>query len=64
MHKDCLVKKAIIDFPIKMKGNLKCTSGNSLSPLRAQNKDVGTVWQRLLTTVKLLLRIVVVLPES
>ena len=64
MRKDCLVKKAIIDFPIKMKGNLKCTSDNSLSLLRAQNKDIGTVLQRLLTTVKLLLRIEVVSPES
>ena len=64
MHNDCFVKKAIIVFAIKMKGNSKCTSGNWLSPLRAQNKDIGTALQRLLTKVKLLLRIVVVPPES
>ena len=64
MHNDCFVKKAIIIFAIKMKGNSKCTSGNWLSPLRAQNKDIGTALQRLLTKVKLLLRIVVVPPES
>jgi len=64
MQNDCLVKKAIIDFPIKMKGNLKCTSGNSLSLLRAQNKDISTALKRFLTKVKLLLRIVVISPES
>ena len=30
---DWPVKKAIFDLPIKMKGNSKRTSGNSLSPL-------------------------------
>ena len=64
MHNDCLVKKHFINFPIKMKGNSKCTSGNWLSPLRAQNKDIGTALQRLLTKAKLLLRIVVIPPES
>ena len=28
------VKKAIVDLPIKMKRNSKCTSGNSSSPGR------------------------------
>ena len=36
MCHDCPVKNTI-DLPIKKKGNSKCTSGNSLSPLGAQN---------------------------
>lgn len=35
-----------------MKGNLKCTSGNLLSPLDAQNKDIGAASQILQTEVK------------
>ena len=34
MRHDWPFKKALIDLPIKMKGNLKHTSGNSLSPLK------------------------------
>ena len=41
MHPDWLVKKAIVDLPIKMKGNWKLASRHLLSPLGAQNKDVG-----------------------
>ena len=48
----CL-KKAIVDLPIRLKGNSKRTSGNSLSPLGAQNKDFGGALQTLLTGVKL-----------
>ena len=33
MCHDWPVENATVIFPIKMKGNLKCTSGNSLSPL-------------------------------
>ena len=33
-------KKVIVDLPITMKGHLKRTSGNSLSPLECQNKEV------------------------
>ena len=33
---DWLLKKAIVDLPIRMKGNSKCTSSNSLSPLGSQ----------------------------
>ena len=43
-----LVKKAIVDLPIRLKGN----SGNSLSPL-AQNKDLDAASQTLLTEAKL-----------
>ena len=51
---DWPVNKAIVDLPIKMKGNSKRTSENSLSPLRTQNKDIGVdVSQTLLTEVKL-----------
>ena len=38
-----------------MKGNLKRTSGNSLSPLGAQNRDFGAASQ-ILIEVKLRLR--------
>ena len=36
-----------------MKGNSKRTSGNSLSPLGAQNKDIGAASQTILTWVRL-----------
>ena len=36
---DWPVKKAIVDLPIRMKGSSKRTSGNSSSPLGAENKD-------------------------
>ena len=51
-----LLKKHIVDLPIRLKGNLKLISGNSLSPLRAQNKDFSATLQTLLTKVKLRLR--------
>ena len=47
-HHDGPVKKAIVSLQIKMKGNWKLTSGNSLSPFGAQNnmgKGVGRVGQ-------------------
>ena len=47
------VKKATVDLPIRMKGNSKHTSGNSLSPLRAQKKVLGVASQTLLTEDKL-----------
>ena len=47
-----LIKKAISDLPIKVKGNSKLTSGNSLSPLEAQNKDIGAASQTLLETFR------------
>ena len=48
---DWLVKKAIVYLPIRMKGNSKPTSGNLLSPLGAQNKDLSAALQTLLTEV-------------
>ena len=43
---DWPVEKAIVDLD---KGNSKRISGNSLSPLGDQNKDLGAVSQTLLT---------------
>ena len=47
---DWSVKKAIVDLPIRLKGNSKRISGNSLSPLGTQKKISA-----LPTGVKLLL---------
>ena len=47
---DWPVKKGIVHLPIRMKGNSKHISGNSSSPLAAQNKDLGAAaLQKLLT---------------
>ena len=53
---DWPVKKTTVNLPIRLKGNSKRTPGNSLNPLGAQNKDIGTGSQMLLTEVKLCLR--------
>ena len=50
---DWPLEKAIVSFPISMKGNSKRISSNSLSPLGAQNKEIGAALQTLLTEVKL-----------
>ena len=39
-----------------MKGNLKRSSSDLLSPVRAHNKDIGTATQTLLIEVKLRLQ--------
>ena len=44
-HHDWPVRKVIVDLPIRMKGNSKCTSVNSSSPLGAQNMYLGTASQ-------------------
>ena len=41
------------EMPIRMKGDTKRTSGNSLSPLGAQNKDIGASSQTLLGMVSI-----------
>ena len=46
---DWPVENAIVDLPIRLKGNLKCSSGNLLSPLEAQNKEISAALQSLLT---------------
>ena len=48
-----LLKKAIVNLPIRWKGDWKLTSGNSLNLLGAQNKDIGAALQTLLIEVKL-----------
>ena len=40
-------------MPISVKENLKRISGNSFSPLGAQNKDIGAASGTLLSEVKL-----------
>ena len=49
---DWPVKKTIVDLPIRIKGNSKRSSGNSLSPLGAQNKDISAASQTFLTGVR------------
>ena len=46
------LRKATADLPVKMKGNAQPTSSNSLSPLGAQNQDLGAASQTLLTEFK------------
>ena len=43
-YQDLSTRQAIVDLPIKMKGNSKRTSGNSVSPLAAQYKNIGAAW--------------------
>ena len=50
---DWPVKKAKVNLPVRLKGNLKCISGNLLSPVRAQNKAFGAASQMLLSRVRL-----------
>ena len=52
MYHDRPVKNAIVNLPIKMKGNSKHTSGKLLSLLGAQNKDISVALQMWLTKVK------------
>ena len=56
MCHDWPVKNAIVNLPIKMKGNWKHTSGKLLSSLKAQNKDISVALQISLTKVKCLQR--------
>ena len=43
------VKNAIVDLPLKIKGNQKPSSGNFLCPQGTQNKDIGDALQTFLT---------------
>ena len=52
-HHDWPIKKAIVDLPIRLKGNWKPTSSNLLSLLGAQSKDLSTASLMLLTRVRL-----------
>ena len=53
---DWPVKKAIVNLPVRLKGNSKRTPGSSLSPLGALRMDFKAAWQTLLTGVRLRLR--------
>ena len=55
-YRDWPIKKAIVDLPIRLKGNSKRNSVDSLSPLGAQTKDFGAASQTLLTGIKLRLQ--------
>ena len=42
------LKKLLVDWPISLRGNSKRTSGNSLTPLDVQSKDLEAASLRLL----------------
>ena len=46
MRHDWPVKNAFVNLPIRLKGKLKRTSGNFLSLLGAQNKDILALLRR------------------
>ena len=48
MGHDWPVEKAMVDLPVGLKKNLKRTSGNLLSLLKTQIKDLGAAFQTLL----------------
>ena len=56
MRYDWPVKKAIVDFRIRLKRNSKHISSNSLTPPRAQNKDIGVDSKTYVTGIKLQLQ--------
>ena len=62
MYHDWPVKEAIVNLPIRLRGNLKHISGNALSSLGegrgggGENKDISVASQTLLTGVRLRLR--------
>ena len=43
---------SVVNLPVRIKGNSKRNSGNSLSPLVAHNGVIGATLQMLLTEVK------------
>lgn len=51
-----MLRKAIVNLPVRLKGNLKYISSNLLSPLGAENKDISAALQTLLTGVRLRLQ--------
>jgi len=54
---DWPVKNLTINLPLRLKGNSKRISGNLLSLLEAQNKDIGATSKTLLAGVKLRLQV-------
>ena len=55
-HRFWRTLKGLVDLPIRMKGNSKCSAVNSLSPLGTQKKELGVASQTLLTEAELRLR--------
>ena len=54
MHHDWPVKKAMVNLPVRLQGNLKCISGiKFVESVGAQNKDFGATSQTLLSRVSL-----------
>ena len=53
MHHNWPVNKAIVNLPIRLRGNSKRIPGNSMSQLRAQGWYLGNELQTLLTEVRL-----------
>ena len=53
MRHDWFCKKTVVDLPIRLKGNTKCISVNSLSPLEGPGIYLSAASQTLLTGVKL-----------
>ena len=47
-----LLKYDIVDLPIRLKGNSKHISGNSLNPLRGLDKDFGAASQSIPSGIK------------
>ena len=46
-----MLRKAVVNLPIRLKGTLKLISGSSLSSLGAQNKDIVTAVETILEGV-------------
>ena len=61
---DWPAKKAIIGLPVRLVGNLRRISGNSLSPLGARYKDIDAASQTLLIWVRLYLRRLLTLADE
>ena len=61
---DWPAKKAIIGLPVRLVGNLRRISGNSLSPLGASYKDIDAASQTLLIWVRLCLRRLLTLADE
>ena len=64
MCHDWPVKLAIVNLPIRLKGNLKSISSNSLSLFGTHNKDISPARQTSLTGFRLRLRNRVAFPAG
>ena len=64
MCHDWPVKSAMVNLPIRLKGNLKNISSNSLSVFGAHNKDISPALRMSLTGLQLHLRHRVAFPAG